>query len=53
MTPNLIPAANRAAEGGATYHLAEGGATYHLAEGGATYGCGSGTSCRVAEGDSL
>jgi hypothetical protein len=32
MTPNLIPAAKRAAEGGASYR------------------CGSGTSCRVAEG---
>jgi len=34
MTPNLIPAANRAAEGGASYNLAEGGASYNLAEGG-------------------
>jgi hypothetical protein len=44
MTPNLIPAANRAAEGGGSYNLAEGGASHR---------CGSGTSCRLAEGGSL
>jgi hypothetical protein len=33
----LIPAENRAAEGGASYTLAEGGASYTLAEGGASY----------------